>query len=63
MAYFIIWQRNTQVYIFRPRNHEYKKTDSINSVKSSLKSHPVVVINPVHKIKTSLQTCNCRNKL
>ena len=41
MPYLMIWQRNTQVSVAGNRN--YKETDSINSVQSSLKSHPLWV--------------------
>ena len=36
----IKWQGNKQVYMFAGKR-EYKGTDSINSVQSSLKSHPL----------------------
>ena len=37
MVYLIIWQRTNKFTV--AGNHEYKETDNINSVKSSLKSH------------------------
>ena len=36
----MIWQRNTQVYSCTGSG-EYKETDRIHSVQSSLKSHPL----------------------
>ena len=46
MAYIIILQRKKQA-ITVAGNREYKKTDGINSVQSSLKSH-LFVGNPVY---------------
>ena len=45
MAYMILKKRNK---FGVAENHEYKKTDSICSVRSSLKSHPEMV-NPVNQ--------------
>ena len=39
MAYIIIWQRKKQFTV--AGNREYQETDSINSIQSSLKSHPL----------------------
>ena len=41
MAYIMIWQRKKQVNSCR--NSEYKETDNIHSVQSSLKSLPLWV--------------------
>ena len=46
MDYIMIWQRKKQE-IRVAGNREYKKTDRINSVQSSLKSH-LFVGNPVY---------------
>ena len=42
MAYLMIWQRKKQVYRLAG-NNEFKKKDNIDSVESSLKSHPLWV--------------------
>ena len=41
MAYIMIWQRKKQVYV--EGKSEYKETERINSVQSSLKTHPLWV--------------------
>ena len=38
MAYLMFWQRNE--LLTGEGNREYEESDSINSVQSSLKSHP-----------------------
>ena len=40
MMYLMIWQKNKFTVL---GNHKYKETDSINSLQSSLKAHPLWV--------------------